>query len=456
MAGVEQVAPVGRAAEAPYPARAVSWYATIILALLAWLSILDRFIISLLVDPIKRDLGITDTEFGILHGAAFALTFAIFGLVAGTLADRFNRRWTIFAGVTIWSLATAACGMAQNFWHMLFARVGVGAGEASLNPCAVSMISDLFPRDRITSAMAVYTIGTSLGSGCAYLLGGAIIELVAQMPTIIWPLLGEIRSWQAVFLIVGIPGVFLGLLVFTVPEPARRGLRAVRPKESLLRDAFSGYRQLFIFMREHGKFFLCSYLGFAIASISVVGNTVWYPAHMARTFGWSAGQIGLVFGLTALIGGLMSKLLCGICVDWMYRRGYKDAQLRWYAGCLLVAAPLGIIGLTSSSPVWFVAGIGLFMTLLASLPAIVSAAFSLVTPNELRGTSMAVFGTFNAVVGSAAGPILIATVSDRLYGGGTSIGLGMATVMGVACPLAALALWRGFGGMREAVIEAER
>ncbi len=441
--------------EAPYPSRAMAWYATVVLAVLAWLAILDRFIISLLVDPIKRDLGLTDTEFGVLHGGAFALTFAVFGLLAGAFADRYNRRWTIFASVTIWSLATAACGMAQNFWQMLLARVGVGAGEAGLNPCAVSIISDLFPRDRITSAMAVYSIGTSLGSGCAYLFGGIIIGLVAQTPTLVWPVIGEIRSWQAVFFIVGIPGALFGLTIFTIPEPLRRGLRHVHQKGSLLRNTFSGYGELLTFMRQHWKFFLYSYLGFAVASISVVGNTVWYPAHMGRTFGWGAAKIGLVFGLTAMIAGLTSKLLCGYFVDRMYRHGYRDAQLRWYAGCLLVATPLGIIGLVSDNPIIFIAGIGLFTSLLASLPAVVSAGFSLVTPNELRGTSMAVFATVNAVIGSATGPILIATASDQLYGGGTSIGLGMATVMGICCPLAAFILSRAFRAMREAVVEQE-
>ena len=124
--------------EAPYPARAVAWYATLVLAFMYWMSILDRFIISLLVGPIKRDLHITDTQFGLLHGLAFAITFCIFGLFAGALADRFARRWVIFAGVAIWSVATAICGLTQTYWQLLMARVGVGVGEAALQPSAAS------------------------------------------------------------------------------------------------------------------------------------------------------------------------------------------------------------------------------------------------------------------------------------------------------------------------------
>src|SRR5262249_20867120 len=189
-----------------HPARAVAWYATVLLAFLCWLSILDRFIISLVVDPIKRDLGISDMQFGLLHGSAFAVAFSVFGLLAGALADRFSRRWIIFAGVSVWSLATAACGMAQSYWHLLVARVGVGGGEAVLNPCATSMITDLFPRERLTSAMAVYAIGATVGSGCAYLLGGVIVDLVSRSDHFALPWIGEVRSWQAVFYLVGIPG----------------------------------------------------------------------------------------------------------------------------------------------------------------------------------------------------------------------------------------------------------
>ncbi|NND66989.1 MAG: MFS transporter, partial [Halioglobus sp.] len=188
-----------RGQETPYPPTAVGWYATGILALLYWLSILDRFIIALLVDPIKRDMDITDVQFGLLHGLAFAVTFALFGIVAGAMADRFSRRRVIFAAVMIWSLATAACGLAQHYWHLLIARVGVGAGEAGLNPSAMSMLADLFPRERLTSAMAVYSMGATVGSGTAYLFGGLIVAAVSAADTYTVPLIGEMRSWQTVF-----------------------------------------------------------------------------------------------------------------------------------------------------------------------------------------------------------------------------------------------------------------
>ncbi len=180
--------------EEPYPPSAVGWYATIMLAFLFWMSMLDRFIISLLVEPIKADLGLTDVQFGVLQGVGFIISYTVFGFVFGALADRKNRRRLIYIGVTLWSLAAASCGLAQNFWHLLIARAGLGAGEASLSPCATSMITDLFPRDKLTSAMAVYTIGATIGSGTALIIGGAIIYWVSSLGDIVLPMIGPVAT----------------------------------------------------------------------------------------------------------------------------------------------------------------------------------------------------------------------------------------------------------------------
>lgn len=436
-------------ADAPYPARSIAWYATGVFALLYWLSILDRFIISLLVEPIKRDLGISDVQFGILHGTAFMLAFAIFGLMAGSLTDRFNRRRIIFACVTIWSLASAACGMVQNFGQLLVARLGVGAGEAGLNPAATSMIADFFPRERLTSAMAVYGIGSTIGSGCAYLLGGKIVDWVARMPSVVLPVVGAIHSWQAVFYIVGIPGALFSLLIFSVPEPLRRGRKLEQQQTAFFGSALSAYRELIKLLLSRGRFFLFHYAGFGVAMIVVVGAGTWYPALMGRTFGWSASQIGLTLGIVLSAAGALGNILSGYCVDAMYRRGYRDAQLRWYAGCLLAAAPFGFIATTSGNPWVFVGCISVFLVLTSSLAACAGAALNLVTPNELRGTGFAFYALVTGVLGAGLGPVIIATVSDRFFGGGAAIGRGIAVLILICFPLAAVLLACGFRAMRE-------
>ncbi|MCK9563856.1 MAG: MFS transporter [Bacteroidales bacterium] len=442
-----------RSAEHPYPSPAVGWYATGILAFLYWLSILDRFIISLLVDPIKRDLGITDVQFGILHGFAFFITFALFGLLAGSLADRFSRRWMIFASVSIWSLATAACGMAQQYWQLLVARVGVGAGEAGLNPSATSMLADLFPRDKLTSAMAVYAIGATVGSGTAYLFGGLIVDMVSQIEVLSVPIIGELRSWQAVFFIVGIPGIFLSLIIFTVPEPVRRNRAAISKRSSITADIFGSYRDLFSFISPRRRFFLSHYVGFALASTIVGGAGAWYPAHMIRTFGWSPSQVGLALGVCLLAAGVIGKLMCGHFVDRMYRRGRRDAQFRWYAVCLLLATPVGIIATVSANPWVFLGGLTLFLMLLSPLPAVANTALNLATPNELRGAGIAFYSLCAGFLGVGGGPIIVAALSDYFFD--STIGLGLAATVGIFCPLAAIVLMLGCRPMREVVQEAE-
>jgi MFS family permease len=443
----------GQSLSSPYPAPAVAWYATIVLAVLYWVSILDRFIISLLVDPIKRDLGITDVQFSLLHGLGFALTFAIFGFVLGILADRLARRWVIYAGVTVWSLATAACGLAQQFWHLLLARVGVGIGEATLQPCAASMIADLFPREKLTSAMAVYAMGSTVGAGCAFFFGGMIIDWVSHTSAIVLPVIGELRSWQAVFMIIGLPGMLLAFLIFTVPEPVRRGLRA--GQEVSKRSWRSAYSDLFKFIGTRRRFFTCHYLAFTLASAVLSGTGVWYPAHMGRTFHWSGSQIGLALGIVLTLSGFIAQSMCGRMVDSMVRRGVRDAQFRYYAICLLLATPIGIIATTSANPWVFVVGIGLYLVLFSSLSACAATALNLVTPNELRGTGMAFYAGTGGLIGISCGPILIALASEKLFGGAGSLGYGMALVIGIGLPLAALLLALGFRAMREAVAEAE-
>lgn len=443
-------------ADTVFPSPLISWYTTLLLALLYWLSILDRTIISLLVDPIKRDLAISDVQFGMLHGLAFAVTFSLFGLLAGALADRFSRRVIIFASVTIWSLSTAVCGLAQSFWHLLIARIGVGAGEAGLNPCASSMLTDLFPPAKLTLALAVYSLGASAGAGCAYLFGGVLIDWVATLDALELPLLGQISAWQMVFLIIGLPGVAIALLSFTMPEPRRLGRRSATARPtSVVSSITDSYVQLFRFMRQRKRFFLFHYAGFGLASICFAGNQAWYAAHMSRSFGWGATEIGLSLGLTLIIGGALGKFACGFGVKALFERGHNDAQFLWFGVCLLVALPAGVIAMTSQHPTVFLIGLGIFVFLLSPLIAVYVASLNIVTPNELRGTGVAFFSTSVGLVALSCGPIIIAGFSDYVFGG-NAIGYGMALLMAISCPLAAVMLFCGRRSMREAVAAAEQ
>jgi len=441
-----------KSAQQPYPPLGVSWYATIVLGFLYWMSLLDRFIISMLIDPIKNDLGLSDVQFGVLQGLAFVISFTVFGFIFGALTDRKNRRQLIFVGVIIWSVASTACGLAQNFWHLLIARAGLGAGESALNPSATSMISDLFPRDRLTFAMSVYSLGATIGSGTALMLGGAIIYWVTSLGDVVLPLLGPVSHWQLVFFIVGLPGFLFAFLVFSFSEPVRRGRISAGAAEG---SWLSSYRRLIGFARGHLRFFASHYLGFTAASGVVAGCVGWYPVHLMRAYGWNEGQVGAYLGMSLLVSGVIGKFLGGLTVDAMYRRGYRDAQLRWFGLCMVVAGPLGALATTNDSPWAFLVLIGAFTAIFTSLQACAMSSLNLVTPNHLRGTGVAVYSTVAGLLGGSLGSVLVPLFSGLYADEATAIGHGMATLMGIGCPLAAVALFTGMTGMRRALAEQE-
>jgi MFS family permease len=252
-----------------------------------------------------------------------------------------------------------------------------------------------------------------------------------------------------VFLIVGVPGALFAFTIFAVPEPVRRGRRSERKP-----GAFgASYIELFKFMGKRPRFFLFHYAGFTLASAIVSGGVSWYPVHLSRAFGWSAGEIGAALGPSLMIAGIVGKLACGRIVDNMYQRGHRDAQLRWYGICLLLATPLGLYACLSSDAWTFVIWIAVFMTLLGAMPACALTALNLVTPNELRGTGVALWTTVAGLLGGGAGPIIIAAGAD--LSAQPSIGVGLAVTIALCCPLGGLFLLLALRPMRSAMAEAE-
>ncbi|MGI9295671.1 MAG: MFS transporter, partial [Pseudomonadales bacterium] len=227
--------------EEVWPDPAYAWYVTLLMMVLYMFSFLDRTIIVLLVEPIKRDLHITDTQISLLYGFAFAIFYTFLGIPIARLADYKNRRTIIAFGVLIWSAMTALCGLARNFGHLFAARVGVGVGEAALSPAAYSLIADSFPEEKRAKAMSVYTMGLYLGVGLALVLGGLVIDFFEQAGTVTLPLVGELYSWQLTFVAVGAPGLLFFLLMMTVREPTRKGIAATNDAPIPLRDAMGWF-----------------------------------------------------------------------------------------------------------------------------------------------------------------------------------------------------------------------
>lgn len=199
-----------------YPSSARAWATVAILMVAYVLSFVDRQILNLLVEPIRRDLAINDTQMSLLMGLSFALFYTVCGIPLGRVADTRSRRWLIAVGILFWSAATAACGMAKMYWQFLLCRIGVGVGEAALSPAAYSLIADSFPAERRATAISVYSMGVYLGSGLAFLVGGLVIQFASAQGDVTLPVLGEVRPWQLIFLILGVAGVFFTLLMLAI------------------------------------------------------------------------------------------------------------------------------------------------------------------------------------------------------------------------------------------------
>jgi MFS family permease len=424
-----------------------AWRALPVLILLYALSLLDRQVLTLMVGPIKRDLGLGDFQVGLLQGLVFSVFYSVASLPIGWLVDRYPRRPIIWLGVTAWGMAAALCGLAQNYVQLLIARLGVGVGEAALSPAAYSMLADLFRPSRLALALSVLMIGSSLGNGAAIGLGGLVVSFAEGTQGLTLPLIGHLASWQFVFVATGLPGLVLGAAIFLIREPRRRNRMASTPQASPA--------QTLRFLRAHKTFFATHFLGFGLLSIVGWGFTSWLPAYMGRAFGWSIAQLSIPLALIIGLGGTLGTLAIGALVDRLFARGRTDAHMRVYAIIACGMTVCGVAAFRTSSPWLFLA----LATPIASsmvLAASAGAALQIVSPNEMRGQVSALFLLVMNGIGMGLGPTLVGALTDFVFHDEAQLGLSMTLLFAGLGPSAALALWLGLPAMRAAVLEASK
>ena len=202
-----------------------AWFVVLVLTIAYTCSFIDRQILTLLIEPIRRDLHITDTQVSLLGGLAFSILYTTLGIPIARLADQTHRRNLMAAGLAFWSIMTATCGLARSFWGLFAARIGVGVGEAALSPAAFSLLADYFPPQRLARAISVYSMGLYFGAGLALMIGGSVVQgRVERAGARVLPVIGEVFPWQMTFFAVGLLGLPALLLMFTIREPVRRGM----------------------------------------------------------------------------------------------------------------------------------------------------------------------------------------------------------------------------------------
>lgn len=421
-----------------------AWKILPVLVLLYALSLLDRQILILMVEPVKRDLGLNDFHISLLHGIGFAILYSVAALPLGWLADRFPRRPIIWLGVTAWGMAAAACGLAQSFWHLLIARSCVGVGEASLSPAAYSMLADLFRPARLAVAMSILMIGSCLGNGLAIGLGGAIVSIAQKGSVHYVPLFGELKSWQYVFVLTGLPGLFLGALIFLVREPKRRNRN----------QAKASFVETFRFIGQNRAFFTSHFLGFGLLSAMGYGLLSWMPTYMMRVHHWTIGQLSLPLALLVGIGSASGTIVTGMIIDRLFERGRKDAHMLVYSILALGMAIFAAIAFQASGPWLFLALIAPIILTQIIAPA-AAAALQIVTPNQMRGQISALFLLVMNGLGLAIGPAIVGALTDFVFHDEMKVGLSIATMFLVLGPFTAVTLWLGLKPMRNLVEKAE-
>lgn len=417
-------------ASPPYPGIARACSVLLILFATAVLAYTDRQVLSLLVDPVRADLAISDTQMSLLLGVAFAAIYGVAGIPLGFLADRTSRRNLIVAGVLIWSIGTLMCAVAPSFAMLFVARVVVGLGEAVLSPAAISLISDTFePRHR-GLAVGTFFTGIAVGIGGSILIGGGVLDLVrnglfAATPVAHW------AQWRLVFLAVGLPSLLWPLLLLTIREPVRRHDQMFTAAESPAMATDTLPRLL----RRMAPVFV------AVAIASMVDNAVgaWAPSLLIREFAADPAQVGVQLGLLLMLGYGGGMLAGGALADRFARwRGPKGkTELCFLA--VLATLPAAVM-INSHSALGVMSAVPVYFALSAVVTASGLSAILDATPNRMRGQAMAISFFLNVAIGAGVGPTAVALAGDHVFGVAAGLGPAISFTVVASYLLAALVL----------------
>jgi MFS family permease len=387
-----------------YPSPYTAWYFIVILALASVVSYLDRQILNLLVDPIRRDLLISDTQISLLQGIGFSFFYAVAGLWIGGLIDRRNRRNIVAAGIFGWSLMTAYCGLADTYWELLAGRIGVAVGEACLIPASYSLLGDLFDGRHRGRAAGVLSTGMALGNGLSLLVSGLLLAALDESTIASLPAFLPRVEWQLVFIIVGLLGLPVVLLLFTVREPRRLGVvhnAAPIPIAGVVR-----------FLRENWAAILSLFGATSLMMAASSGLIAWGPTILIRELGQARAEAGFSMGVALLTGGAIGPLIMGYVSDRNVASGVAAPRMRLFAFAGPVMALGVILVALARGPTLALAGMFVVMMCAVGFATMLYTAIQDICPNQLRGRIVAVASICTNVFGLGIGPTLVAVAKD--------------------------------------------
>ena len=417
-------------------------YALFVLLLAYILSFIDRNVMAVLIGPIRAQFDISDFQYSLLHGFAFSMFYIALGLPIARIADRHSRKWIITVGVLLWSIMTCLCGVTKSFAGLFLARIGVGVGEAALSPPAYSLLADLFTAEKLPRAMAVYTLGITLGGGLAYIIGGAVYQYFEATGGADLPLVGHVAAWQVTFIIVGLPGVIVAGLLSLMREPARP---QVRSETDASNPSINEVAQQ---LRDHWRAYLGLIGSMSMLAILGYGTMAWFPEFMMRTFNVDRGVIGGQFGMLFIVAGSLGTLAGGWSVKPLADRGFSDAPMRVILGCALLWLVPAIAGPLSTSPTLALIAAAPIIFFLNAYFGVGIAGVQLITPPNMRAQISALMLFSTNLFGLAFGPSAVALITDFVFADDLALKYALALLPVIVCPLAAGLVWQGMKDYR--------
>lgn len=423
------------AVDAGYPPAYRAHVAIAILWIVTLFSQLDRQLPALLVQPIKTALVLTDTDFSFIQGYAFAITYTLTGIPLGRLVDRANRRNLIIAGVGFWSAMTVLSGLAQSFGYLVLGRVGVGVGEAVLAPAAYSIIADYVSPERRGRALAVYYISLAIGAGASMVIGGLAMRFVPPTGMDV-PIVGNLRPWQATFILAGLPGVPLMALLLFIREPERRETNG---------RSSGDLREFVAYVLGQGATFSRLITVTTLNSVVGYGVLAWAPAHFQRSYGTSPAELGLRLGFTIAISGVCGSLVSGWLSDRWQQRGLPAARFRVTLLAISISALPAVTWPLMPSVGWSLVLLGLTLFGLCMSQAAAPPAIQDIVPNNMRGQAIASYLLVAGLLGIGFGPTSIALVTDHIFHDDQALRWALVSV---AAPAMLTALWASWSGQK--------
>jgi MFS family permease len=404
----------------PWPTRMQAWWTVSGLLVAAFLSLIDRLVLNLLVDPIRADLHISESQFGLVQGASFAVFSSLLAVPLGLAADRVNRSRLLMASIAVWSLATVLGGLAVNYPEFLAARILVGLGEAALWPVAVSMIADLLPPYWRGRAIGLLILAQIIGSGASLQVGGWILHLVSAGAFAGIPVLDSLPGWRMVLVFCGALGVIGVALLLTTREPVRRDT-AASAKDG------TGLRSFLNHVSRHRTLFALIYFGALLVAISGSASGAWAPSVYIRHFHLTPAEVGPRLGLIAIGSGILGAVIGGLVSDRLEKLRRTDLKLGVAACALLACLPGGaIVWAPTPNFAMSLQSLSLLFGPVGNMVTII--ALQDVAPARSRGLAMSILTLFSTTLGFSLGPSLVAATTQYLFRDDRMVGYALQAV----------------------------